>query len=184
MAEFGESSYRRFLQGDKTALEQLIAHYSDPLVRYAYSLVKDACIAEEVMEDTVAALFMKAPKLQSELHLRRYLYRIAHNLCMDHLCRRRNHVALEDVENVLGSGDLQLDAERKDRDQTIYICMQKLPRQYREVLSLTYFEGFSTEDICMVLHSTRKQVYNLHARAKTALRILLEKEGITYEDIS
>lgn len=183
MAEFGESSYRRFLRGDKAALEELVEAFSDALVRYSYSLVKDSVIAEEVMEDCFAALFMKAPRFQSQEHLKRYLYRIAHNKAMDYLRRRRVHVSLEDVENVIGSADPQEDTLRKERDRTLYICMQQLPQQYREVLVLTYFDGFGTEDICRILSLRTKQVYNLHARAKIALKELLEKEGITHEDI-
>lgn len=184
MAEYGECSYRRFLRGDKAALEELIKAFSDCLVRYAYSLVRDVVIAEEVMEDCFAALYMKAPKLQSDEHLKRYLYRIAHNKCMDILRRRSTCVFLEDVENVLGSADPQADVLRRHRDRTVYLCMQQLPRQYREVLVLTYFDGFGTEDICRVLGLHKKQVYNLSARAKIALKELLEKEGITHEDLS
>ena len=182
MAEYGESSYRRFLRGEKAALEELVTAFSDSLVRYAYSLVKDPVIAEEVMEDCFAALFMKAPKLQSDEHLKRYLYRVAHNKSMDHL-RRRVDVSLEDVEGVVGVADPQDDIVLKERDTTLYLCMRQLPRQYREILMLTYFEEFSTEDICRILSLRTKQVYNLHARAKIALRELLEKEGITHEDI-
>lgn len=183
MAEYGECSYRRFLRGDKAALEELVKVFSDSLVRYAYSLVKDPVIAEEVMEDCFAALFMKAPKLQSDEHLKRYLYRIAHNKSMDYLRRRRTHVSLDEVENVIGCADPQQDLARKERDSTLYLCMQQLPRQYREVLVLTYFDGFDTEDICRILKLRTKQVYNLSARAKVALRELLEKEGISHEDI-
>ena len=182
MAEYGESSYRRFLRGDKVALEELVKQYSDSLVRYAYSLVKDSVIAEEVMEDCFAALFMKAPKLQSDEHVKRYLYRIAHNKSMDYL-RRRRDVSLEEVECVLGAADPLDDIVLKERDRTLYLCMRQLPQQYREVLILTYFEGFRTEDICRILGVRTKQAYNLHARAKIALRELLEKEGMSHEDI-
>ena len=183
MAEYGECSYRRFLRGDKAALENLVKAFSDSLVRYAYSLVKDPVIAEEVMEDCFAALFIKAPKLQSDEHLKRYLYRIAHNKSMDYLRRRRVHVSLEDVENVIGSADPQQDLVHRERDRTLYLCMQQLPRQYREVLVLTYFVGFGTEDICRILALRTKQVYNLSSRARIALKELLEKEGISHEDI-
>ena len=58
-----------------------------------------------------------------------------------------------------------------------------LPEQYREVLQLAYFDGFSPSEISGVMRKTSKQVYNLLARAKTALKELLEKEGITHEDL-
>lgn len=183
MAEYGESSYRRFLRGENAALEELVKAFSDSLVRYAYSLVKDPVIAEEIMEDCFAALYIKAPKLQSAAHLKRYLYRIAHNKSMDHLRRRHGHVSFEDVDEVIGACDPQDNLLRKERDRTLYLCMQRLPRQYREILVLTYFDGFRADAISSILNLRIKQVYNLHARARIALRELLVKEGISHEDI-
>ncbi len=183
MAEHGESSCRRILRGRNWAMEKWICTYSDPLVRYAYSLVRDSAAAEDIAAESLAALHLKNREFASEDHLRRYLYRTAHNRAMDHLRRHRNTVPLEDVENVLGSGDPEARVQLQQRDRTLYVCIQQLPRDYREVLVLTYFEGLSAERICPVMGKTKKQVYNLHARAKNALRELLEKEGISHEDL-
>ena len=43
--------------------------------------------------------------------------------------------------------------------------------------------GFSVEEICAIMSRSKKQVYNLLSRAKASLKTLLEKVGITYEDI-
>ena len=183
MSEFGESSYRRFQQGDAGAMEEIVRRYSDALVRYGFSLVKDSFIAEDIAAETFATLFFKKPRLKSHDHLRHYLYRVAHNKAMDYLRRHKQSLPLEDVENVLGGGDLEAAALRKMRNETVYVTMQKLPTQYREVLQLTYFERFSIEQCCKILQKNSKGVYNLLARAKAALKNLLEKEGITHEDL-
>jgi len=184
MAEHGESSYRRFLHGDKTALEELVRTYSDALVRFALGYVKDPDVAEDVMEDTFAALYMKAPRLRDEGRLRAYLYRIARNKCMDYLRRHREDIPLEDVENLLSGCDAETDLARKERNRLLYDCIQKLPEQYREVLQLMYFDGFDLVQTGKIMGRNPKQVYNLHTRAKNALRKLLQKEGISYEDLS
>ena len=183
MSDFGASSYRRYQQADPTTLEELVRTYSDPLVRFAYCYVKDSAAAEDIMEDTFAALVMKHGHFPTEGHLRAWLYRVARSRAIDHLRRHRHEVPLEDVENVLYSGDLETDLIRRQCRQTVYVCMQALPSQYREVLQLTYFDGFSTEQVCGIMRKSSKQVYNLLARAKVALRELLEKEGISHEDL-
>jgi len=183
MAEHGESSYRRFLHGDKTALEELIRTYSDSLVRFACGYLRDEAAAEDVMEDTFAALYMKAPRLHNDGNLRASLYRTARNKCRDYLRRHREHVPLEDVENVLMGGDAAADYEAKERAKAVNACMRALPEQYREVLHLVYYEGMPLEVAAAVMGRTPKQIYNLHARAKNTLKKLLEKEGITHEDI-
>lgn len=183
MREFGESSYRRFLQGDREALEELIRTYSDALVRFAYSYVKDSAAAEDLAGDTVALLFMKGKRFSSEGQMRSYLYKTARSRCVDYLRSHRKDVPLEDVENVLGFGSTESEYLRRYRDERLYVCMQHLPQQYREILQLTYFSGFSLQESGKILGKTVKQTYNLHARAKVALRLLLEKEGITHEDL-
>ncbi len=183
MTGFGESSYRRFLRGDSDALDGLIRTYSDALVRFAYSYVKSAAAAEDVAGECFALLIVKKKHFPSEEALRAYLYKTARSRAVDYLRRHRNEVPLEDVENVLSFGSAEESVLRHCRDKTLYICMQALPPQYREVLQLTYLSGFSLEQTSRIMGKSRKQVYNLHSRAKIALKILLEKEGITHEDI-
>ena len=183
MAEIGVSSYRRFPQGDQTALDQILITYSDALVRFAYSLVHNYYAAEDIAAESIAILLMKNKKFRDDGHMRAYLYKIARYKAMDFLRLHRNFISMEDVEMVLGSGDPESDAVLKERDEMIYRCMQDLPENYRQVLQLSFFDGFSVPDICSIMKKSTKQVYNLLARAKIALRQLLEKEGITHEDI-
>ena len=142
MREFGESSYRRFLQGDGQALEELICTYSDALVRFAYSYVKNSAVAEDLAADTFALLYMKGKRFASENQLKSYLYKVAHSRCVDYLRKHKKEVPLEDVENIPVFQDVQADYLRRDRNEKLYVCMQKLPDQYRELLQLTYFPVF------------------------------------------
>ena len=183
MAEIGASSYRRFPQTQEAVLDQMLIIYSDALVRYAYSMVHSAAAAEDIAAESMAILLTKHKHFRDEAHMRAYLYRIVHHKCVDHLRLNSHLVALEDVENVLGSGDPADDVLLKERNEAIYRCMQTLPNQYRQVLQLAYFDGFAVADICRIVRKSTKQVYNLLLRAKASLKELLEKEGITHEDI-
>ncbi len=71
----------------------------------------------------------------------------------------------------------------RQRKETLYACMQKLPAPYKEVLYLSYFDGFSVKEICHILKKSAKQVYNLLTRARAALKEILIKEGYSHEDI-
>lgn len=183
MAEIGASSYRRFLAGDQTALEELICAYSDSLVRFAYGYVRDSGAAEDVAAEAMAIFLLKSRHFPDEARMLAYLYKIARTKSMDYLRLHKREVPLEDVENVLGSGDPEADLLTRERDAAIYRSLQTLPVQYRQVLELAYFDGFSVTEICTVMGKSDKQVYNLLARARIALRKILEKEGITHEDL-
>ena len=83
----------------------------------------------------------------------------------------------------LFAGDLEEDVIKKERERAVFACLQELPLQYRQVLTLAYFDSFSISEICAIMSRSSKQVYNLLNRAKTSLKTSLEKVGITYEDI-
>lgn len=176
--DYGLQCYTRFLHGDETGLEDLVREYGDSLVRFAYCFLKDSAAAEDVMEDTFTTLVVKRKKFEGRAQFRTYLFRIARNKCVDHLRARKRLVPLCDFENVLHGADPERDAMRSLRNETLYRCIEGLPAPYRESLLLFYFEGFSVAEISLILKKSRKQVYNLLARAKTTLKEFLSKEGI------
>ena len=165
------------------SLETIIHTYSDPLVRFACSFVGSASVAEELMEDALADVLIKDRFFKDEAHFKAYLYKAVRHRCLNYLRFHRNLVPLEDVEGVLCAGDLEADVIKRERDRAVFACLQELPLQYRQVLMLTYFDGFSADEVCAIMAQSKKQIYNLLFRARASLKILLEKVGITYEDI-
>lgn len=183
MSDSGLAYYKSYLHGSEDALEQLVKLYSDALIRYIYCIVGNSAEAEDIMEDTIVTLITKRKRLNDEDSFKAYLYRIAHNRAISHLRKRRGDLPLSDVENVIAGIDLETVYFRRARNNTVYICMQNLPDQYRQTLQLTYFDGFTLQDVSRITGKSMKQVYNLHTRAKQALKELLIKEGISYEDL-
>ena len=179
MAQFGI----KIGSGEAYSLETVIRTYSDPLVRFACSYVGSASVAEELMEDALADVLLRDRRFIDEAHFKAYLYKAVRHRCLNYLRFHRRNVPLEDVEGVLSAGDLEGETIKKERDRTVFACLQELPLQYRQVLMLTYFDGFSPGEVCAIMSRSKKQVYNLLARAKQSLKSLLEKVGITYEDL-
>ncbi len=175
MQDHGESSYHRFLQGDKEALCELVALYGDALVRFSYCYVRDCYAAEDIAEDCFVALITKRKNFENGLHLRAYLFKSARNKSISFL--RAKHPRLK--EEIVDGEWLAL---ARERDCIVYECLMRLPPQYRDALYLVYFEGFKPEELTEILRRSRKQVYNLLARAKASLKEILKKEGIDSEN--
>ena len=173
----GEAFY--YLQGEQQNMETLVARYGDALVRYAYCHTGNSAAAEDIAEDVFVALFLRHIHFQSEKQIKAWLYKTAYRKCIDyHRSPHRAYIPLSDLENVLFD-----DGERKMIDgicdnNTLYRCMQKLPEQYKEALCMCYFNGFSPDETARIWGKTKKQVYNLLSRAKSALSTLLKQEGI------
>ena len=168
---------------DGISLETIIRTYSDPLVRFACCYVASPDIAEELMEDALTDVLLRDKRFEDEAHLKAYLFKAVRHRCLNFLRFHRKFVPLEDVECALFAGDLEGDVIKKERDRAVFACLQELPLQYRQVLTLAYFDSFSISEICVIMSRSAKQVYNLLNRAKTSLKTSLEKVGITYEDI-
>lgn len=179
MQEDGLGSYRRYLQGDRAALEPLVETYSDALVRYASYYVRSA--AEDIAEDAFVALILKRKQFREEGELKAYLFRIARNKCFDHLRRAWRTAPLGEE---LPSADFESTIEERDRKKALYAAMGRIEAGYRDVLLLVYIEGFSVEECTGILKKSRKQVYNLLARGKAALKKQLIKEGYHDAELS
>ncbi len=183
VADISKKNYLQALGGNKRAVEELVRCYGDELVRFAYCIVKDSAAAEDIMEDTFATLLVKCKLFSSAQNLRAYLYKVTRNRAIDYLRKHRRFQPLSDYEQVLRGDDAEKGILKRERNKTLYRCMQALPAQYAEILYLAYFEGYSAEQTADILKLTKKQVYNLMARAKLSLKEKLTEEGISYEDV-
>lgn len=170
--------YLQYVGGNTDALQQLVEMYSDGLVRFAYCFVASSDVAEDIMEDTFATVIVSKRRFSPRATFKTYLYKIARNKCIDYIRFHKKFVPLNDLENVLVFNDVETDVEKREEKRMLYKCLQQLPREYRDVLQLSYLEGFDTQQVCSIMRKNTKQVYNLLARAKLSLKILLEKEGI------
>lgn len=176
----GVSSYHRYLQGDGNALEELVALYSDALIRFAACYVRNFADAEDIAEDSFVALILKKKHFKEDAALKAYLFKICRNKCLDFLRRNKRLTALEDWAK---SEDAEALLARRDRDRILYAALGRISEQYRDILYLTYIEGFSADECTRILKKSNKQVYNLLHRAKEALRAQLEKGGFKHENL-
>ena len=95
--DHGESSYRRFLDGDPDALCDLIAVYRAGLTYYLIGIVRDPSVAEELVEETFFRLCYKKPSYRRVAGFKTWLYTVGRNLALDHL-RRQKRLADRPVE--------------------------------------------------------------------------------------
>ena len=179
----GLIGYRRFLQGDNAALEETVRIYSDALVRFACCYVKNSATAEDIMEDAFVTLLLKRKIFHEEEQLRAYLYKTVRTKSIDYLRRQKRLASLSDYTDALIGERTEYNVLQREQSLAVRQAMKKLPAQYKETLLLSYFNGLDIQELCDALGKTQKQVYNLLSRAKSSLKKILQKEGISYEDL-
>ncbi|MBR3766942.1 MAG: RNA polymerase sigma factor [Clostridia bacterium] len=180
----GASSYRRFLNGDETALIELVKEYRPGLQAYINSIVKNFAVAEDITEETFVKILVKKPKDKGISSFKTWLYTIGRNLAIDWL--RRNpygrYIPFEKLEN-LQNEEQRFEEQyfREERKLAVHRALESINPDYRQVLILSYFEEFSVEEISKIIKKTKRNTSVILHRAKKALKTQLEKENFNYE---
>lgn len=181
----GASSYRRFLDGDDKGIAEIVGDYKDGLILYLNGYVNNIFVAEELTEDTFFRLITKKPKFSGKSTFKSWLYAIGRNVAVDYVRHnsKKLNTPIEDMENYLSEEEsLEQSYIKEERKITVHRALSELPSDYRTVIWLVYFEGFSSRETATVLKKNERQVKNLLYRAKQSLKSKLEKEGFNYEE--
>ena len=179
----GASSYRRFLSGDKEGLSEIIRQYSDGLIFYINSFVRNITAAEDLTEDVFAELIVKKPKFSGKSTFKTWLYSIARNITLDYLkdYSRFSDVPADEMYDIADDSDPELLYLKEEKKKQIHQSVSKLNPDYCQVLHLVWFEGFTNEEAANIMKKSKRQIENLIYRAKKALKAELGKDGFDYE---
>ena len=176
----GASSYRRYLDGDESGLEDIVEIYGNNLMFFINGFVKNITLAEDIMEDTFMELIVHNHYFRGESSFKTYLFKIGRNKALNALKKNKVLVTLEtDIEDATRLEEMII---RNDKLKTVRDAIGKLNETYATVIHLLYFEGMSYEEIGKVMKKSNKQIKNLAYRARNSLKEVLEKEGFSYEE--
>ena len=180
----GESSYRRFLDGDESAFSEVIDVYRDSLIFFINRYVQNLSVAEELAEDCFVALVVYPRRYNFKTSLKTYLFTIARNKAIDRV-RKSKRVSLmqDDVMDVLSEEYEGFEREifKNEEKRILHSAMGELCADYYTALHLVYFEEMSNAEAGKVMNKSVKQIENLVYRAKLRLREILSQKGVNYE---
>jgi RNA polymerase sigma-70 factor (ECF subfamily) len=170
-------------QGDRLAYGQLYERYVDKIYRYIYFKVG----SRDETEDLTSQTFLKAWDAIGDYEWRNHpfgawLFRIAHNLVVDHHRARRDSVALDDATPQLEHRTSR-DSLRPEQVMGELITLQRvrhaigrLTEEQQQVLILRFFDELSTGEVAEIMGKNSGAVRGLQFRALSALRELLHRE--------
>ena len=160
---------KRVGAGDAQAYRALSDHFLRRIVAYAQRLLGNPAEAEDVAQETFLRLWKQADSWKPQARLSTWLYRIAHNLCIDRI-RRRRDTSPDHLER-FSIGDrpsaLML---RKQVADAVELALSGLPERQRAAIALSHYEGLSNPEIAEVLEVSVEAVESLLSRGRRALR--------------
>lgn len=128
--------------------------------------------AYDAAQETFVRLINYGKSFHSEEHEKAWLIRTAVNYCKDVLksSRRKNEICLE------SGGPIEAEAIAEGYTD-VYEAMMDLPEQYRVVLYLYYYEGYSLKEIAALVKTNASTLRSRFAKAKELMKVYLEDEG-------
>lgn len=175
-----EIIYSRFLkEQDETLLAELLDRHGQSLVLFLNGMVQNMEDAEELMLDSFAVIASGTVHytVRKDSTFKTWLFAIARNKAKM-LLRKRKFVFTSIDEEVLADKNLpESEVFDKEERKELYKALSEINKDYRQVLYLTYFEDMKPEEIARVLNKSIKQIYNLTARGREALKTVLERNG-------
>jgi RNA polymerase sigma factor (sigma-70 family) len=145
-----------YVNGDESALGELIARHKDRIYRFIYSKVYDRDVTEDIFQDTFVKVIntLKRGSYNEEGKFLPWVMRIAHNLVIDYFRRNNRMPKFEsnddfNIFSVLSDGDLN--AERsmiKDQvEKDVQRLIEELPEDQKEVLIMRIYKDMSFKEI-------------------------------------
>ena len=175
----GASSYRRFLDGEEDAFDEIMKELYHSLVYFINRYVQDMHTAEDLAIDTLSDLIVHRKRYNFQVSLKTYLYMIGRSRALDYIKRKKiiHFTELSDADALEDTASLEEKILADQRKQAVHTALAQLPKDMAEAVYLIYFEELSYQDAAAVLKKNRKQVDNLLYRAKKELREILGEDG-------
>ena len=159
---------------DRSKFEQVYLGYRDLMYSVAYSITKNPQDAEDAVHHAFVKIAENISKISQPLcpKTKGYVVTIVENTAINLYNRMKRHPAVSlDALNVgicveyTGSNELAR-------------CMAALPAQYRQVLLLKHYHGYTTQEIAKMLNLSAANTSKIHQRAKDKLEALCKEAGL------
>jgi RNA polymerase sigma-70 factor (ECF subfamily) len=176
--------------GDEAAFAELVRRYRNQITNYVYRLTNDYESAVDLAQETFLRVYRAADRYQATYAFSTYIYRIATNLAISELRKRKRH-RLVSLTGFFQSRDSFEEATEFDppdaapladvlmvegeRSAAVARAIATLPEKYRVPLVLRDVEERSYEEIARIMAMSEGTVKSRISRARAFLRDKLEQ---------
>jgi RNA polymerase sigma-70 factor (ECF subfamily) len=168
-----EQLVSRAQAGDRDALEELYLEHFDRIYSYLHMTVGNRHDAEDLTTQTFLRMLESIGRFTvGTAPFSAWLFRIAHNLAMDHFRGRRRWQPEEEVPEPPGAVESSAEdaAIRMLSSESMFDLIEELSDEQRQVLILKFVFDFSNAEAATVLEKTEGAVKSLQHRALASLQ--------------
>ncbi len=181
MGSIEEKLIKKMAKGDRDAFAELVELYKDKVYQVSYRMLGNAQEAEDVAQETFLRVYANIGNYDPSYKFSTWIYRIATNLCIDHLRKRKQVYSLD--KQVEGTDGLdwhdRLADQSPNPEETLLTgelqgqvqqAIESLTPKYRSIITLRYIEDLSLNEISEVLKLPVSTIKTRIHRGREALR--------------
>ena len=164
-------------EGDGTAFKELVVRFEPIVARTVIGMLGDCAEAEDVGQETFIRFYKALPGFRGESGVRTYLTRIAMNLSLNELKRRKRRLLRFTRKPVEEYHDLADERQERGRDidkERVWRAIEELEERFRSGVVLRLIDGYSTDETARILDIPLGTVLSRLSRGQKRLRELLE----------
>ena len=145
-------------------MNRAVDRYADMVRRLCMIHLKNEADTEDIFQTVFLKYLLSPVVFESEEHEKAWLIRVTSNACKDLLKSffRSRTTSLDDL--------LERPAELPPDHREVLEAVLSLPRKYREVIYLHYYEDYTAPQISRILGKKVNTIYTLLTRSKQMLR--------------
>lgn len=142
----------RYLKGDTSAFDELMAAHEDRVFGICLRMLRDREAALDVTQETFLTVFRKADRYKAQAAFSTWLYRVTVNACYDHLRRTKRRKA-----DALPEGFDPADPKAGDPLESVEVrpdieaALGELPEEFRSAVVLVDLQGLGIDQTAEIL---------------------------------
>ncbi len=159
---------------DHTAMEALYVQYRPRLGGFLRRLTYDNSLIEEAYNDVMLKVWNKAHQYQGQSKVSSWIFSIAYRTCL-RMVQKQN--LRQNVLDVLGQSDIASSVSLHDATEQadlIDSALATLSAKHRLVIELSYFSGYSTEEVGQIVQCPTNTVKTRLHHARKKIRAFVE----------
>jgi len=170
----------RAVKGDAKAFGDLYERHVSAIYRYIAYRVGDPQDARDMAEEVFLKAWGGMPGYRpGKVPFRGWLYRIAHNVVIDHYRSRKEAEPLDDQDDLVDDRpDPEQQVVQQEEVERLAEVITRLLPDYQQVVVLRYIEGLSTDEVAAILNRSNGAVRVLLHRALKQMTSLMVAEEV------
>jgi RNA polymerase sigma-70 factor (ECF subfamily) len=167
------------VSGDKNAFGELVNRYKVMVARTVKGMLGDTVYAEDIGQEVFIKLYYALPEFRGESKLSTYIQRIAVNLTLNEIKRRKRFFSMFQETGNSEIHELELAdhnyEERNEAKELVTKALMSLEPKYRVIVTMRMLQGYTTKETADILDLPLGTVLSRLSRAQEQLRIILKK---------